>query len=187
MPEKAKVFIVSGPSGAGKSTIVKEIAKRASDVCFSISVTTRKPRKTEVEGKDYKFVSREKFKRMIKEGKLLEWAEVHGNYYGTLKSEVEEKIDKGKSVILEIDVQGAVTVKEKIPDAVLIFIEPPNFDELAKRLKERSLDDKESIEKRLKNAEYELARASSYNYRVINKDLKEAVEKTLEIINRERS
>ncbi len=186
MPDKGRLFVISGPSGAGKSTVVKELLKLAPDLVLSISATSRKPRAGEVDKKDYFFLDRKDFEEKISTDYFLEWAEVHGNLYGTPAEFVVDNIIKGRSVILEIDVQGAVKVKEKFPDSVLIFIEPPDFEELEKRLRERNLDDEETIKKRLENARYEMALSKFYNYRVVNSDLKSTVKKVLEIIREEQ-
>ncbi|MCX7832505.1 MAG: guanylate kinase [Actinobacteria bacterium] len=185
MPKKGKIFVISGPSGAGKSTIVKELLKLAPDLVLSISATSRKPRAGEVDGKDYFFLTRSEFERKVKENYFIEWAEVHGNLYGTPKDFVNENLQNGRSVILEIDVQGALKVKETFEDAVLIFIEPPDFEELERRLKSRSTDDEETINLRLQNAIYEMALAKYYNYRIVNKDLKKTIEEIIKIIREE--
>lgn len=182
-----RLFVISGPSGAGKSTIVNELKKLAPDVFVSISATTRPPRPGEKDGQNYYFMTVDEFIKLAEEGKFLEWAEVHGNYYGTPEAPIKEQLEKGKSVILEIDVQGALQVRKKYPDSVLIFIEPPDFKELVERLKKRSSDDEETIARRLENARYEMALASEYNYRVVNDDLTKAVKEVLRIIEKERS
>lgn len=187
MSKQGKLFILSGPSGAGKSTIVKNLARVVPDIVVSVSTTTRKPRSGEKHGVDYFFLSEKEFKEKIEKGEFLEWAEVHGHLYGTLASFVDENISQGRDVLLEIDVQGALKVKEKLPDSVLIFVEPPNFEELAKRLKERSTEDEKSLELRLENARYEMAAKKYYNYRVINDRLERAVEEVAKIIEKERN
>lgn len=186
MPDKGKLFVISGPSGAGKSTIVKELLRSAPDLILSVSATSRAPRQGEKNGVHYFFISREEFEEKIKSGYFLEWAEVHGNLYGTPKDFVLKNLSEGRSVILEIDVQGALKVKESFPDAVLIFVEPPDFNELEKRLKERNTDDETSIQIRLENARYEMALAKYYNYRVVNKDLQKTVDEILRIIREEQ-
>lgn len=185
MPRKGKLFVISGPSGAGKSTIVRELLKSAPDLVLSVSVTSRKPRPGEVDGRDYFFVTEEEFRKRIEEDYFLEWAEVHGSFYGTPKDFVLDCLKNNSSVILEIDVQGATQVKEKFPEAVLIFVEPPDFEELERRLKERSTDDEETIRKRLQNAAYEMALSKYYNYRVVNDDLDRTVKEILKIIREE--
>ncbi len=178
---------MSGPSGAGKSTIVKNLAKLVPRLVVSVSATTRKPRSNEIDGVDYFFLSEQAFREKIEKKEFLEWAKVHGNLYGTLISTVNENLMRGRDVILEIDVQGALQVKEKMPDSVLIFVEPPGFEELAKRLKRRSTEDRRSLEVRLENARYELAARRYYNYRVVNDKLERAVEEIAEIIEKERN
>jgi guanylate kinase len=183
--KRGKLFVISGPSGAGKSTIVKGLLELAPDLVLSISATSRPPRAGEVNGKDYFFLTREEFLKRIQEGYFLEWAEVHGNLYGTPADFVLKNLKKGNSVILEIDVQGALKVKEKFPEAVLIFIEPPNFEELRERLEKRRSEDEKTLKLRLENARYEMALAKYYNYRVINNDLDESIKKVLQIIREE--
>lgn len=184
-PAKGKLFVISGPSGAGKSTIVSKLLELAPDLVLSISYTSRRPRKGEVHGKNYFFISRDEFLRKIKENFFLEWAEVHGNLYGTPAEFVLKNIQEGRHVILEIDVQGAMRIKEKFPESVLIFIEPPDFKELEERLKKRSTESTEALRLRLENAGYEMAQAKYYNYRVINKDVEEAASQILKIIREE--
>lgn len=186
MSKTGKLFILSGPSGAGKSTIVKNLARLVPRLVVSVSATTRKLRPGEKDGIDYFFLSEQAFKEKAEKKEFLEWAEVHGNLYGTLISTVDENLMRGRDVVLEIDVQGALQVKEKMPDSVLIFVEPPRFDELAKRLKERSTEDKRSLELRLENARYELAARKYYNYRVVNDRLERAIGEVAKIIEKER-
>ena len=152
---RGKLIIVSGPSGSGKSTVTK-IVKDKLNIPLSISATTRNPRDGEIDGKDYFFLSKEEFKNKIANDEFYEYAEVHGNYYGTLKKTVEENLDKGLNVILEIDVQGALIAKEKKKDAVLVFFRTKDMDILEKRLRDRKTDSEEVIQTRLKNAETEL-------------------------------
>lgn len=180
---KSKLVIVSGPSGVGKGTICAEVARRLKDVYISVSVTTRKRCKGEVNGRDYWFVSRDEFERRIDEGLLLEYAEVFGNLYGTPKDKVEEAIAEGKDVILEIDVQGGRKVKMIEPDAVMIFILPPEQKELKKRLNGRGRDKDKIVDKRLDNASSEIAAAwQYYEHIVINDELEQAVNEVINII-----
>ena len=178
---KGKLIIVSGPSGSGKSTVTK-IVKDKLNIPLSISATTRSPRDGEIDGKDYFFLSEEEFKNKIANDEFYEYAEVHGNYYGTLKKTVEENLDKGLNVILEIDVQGALIAKEKKKDAVLVFFRTKDMDILEKRLRDRKTDSEEVIQTRLKNAETELKYEDKYNYTIINENLDDSIQELIDII-----
>lgn len=178
-----KVVIVSGPSGVGKSTICKEVAKQLKNVYISVSVTTRPRSQAEVDGQEYWFISEDEFQQRINKGSLLEYAEVFGNLYGTPRDKVEEALQRGHNVILEIDVQGAKQVKRINKDAVMIFIFPPSQRELAERMKLRGRDDAETAEDRLNEASGEIAAAwQYYKHMVINDDLHQAVSEVIEII-----
>lgn len=177
-----RLFIVSGPSGAGKGTLVRALLDRVPGVWLSVSATTRSPRPGEVEGVDYVFLPAEEFDRLIAADGLLEWAEVHGNRYGTLRDPVEERLERGEIVVLEIDPQGAAQVKERMPESVLVFIEPPNFDELRNRLVKRGSETPEQIERRLRTAREELAIAGTYDYVVINDDVEQATDELAAIV-----
>ena len=178
---RGKLIIVSGPSGSGKSTVTK-IVKDKLNIPLSISATTRNPRDGENDGKDYFFLSKEEFKNKIANDEFYEYAEVHGNYYGTLKKTVEENLDKGLNVILEIDVQGALIAKEKKKDAVLVFFRTKDMDILEKRLRDRKTDSEEVIQTRLKNAETELKYEDKYNYTIINENLDDSIQELIDII-----
>ena len=178
---RGKLIIVSGPSGSGKSTVTK-IVKDKLNIPLSISATTRNPREGEIDGKDYFFLSKEEFKNKIANDEFYEYAEVHGNYYGTLKKTVEENLDKGLNVILEIDVQGALIAKEKKKDAVLVFFRTKDMDILEKRLRDRKTDSEEVIQTRLKNAETELKYEDKYNYTIINENLDDSIQELIDII-----
>lgn len=184
-----KLFILSGPSGAGKGTICKELLAQTSrdDVQLSVSMTTRNPRNGETEGVSYYFVSKEDFLRKIEAGGLLEHAEVYGNYYGTPKQPVIEKLAAGIDVILEIDMQGALKVKENYPDGVFIFILPPSMSELRKRLTGRGTETAEAIEMRLGETLKELSYIDKYDYCVVNGKLDEAVNRVKSILTAEHS
>ncbi len=184
-----KLFILSGPSGAGKGTICKELLAQTSrdDVQLSVSMTTRNPRNGETEGVSYYFVSKEEFLRKIEAGGLLEHAEVYGNYYGTPKQPVIEKLAAGIDVILEIDMQGALKVKENYPDGVFIFILPPSMSELRKRLTGRGTETAEAIEMRLGETLKELSYIDKYDYCVVNGKLEEAVNRVKSILIAEHS
>ena len=178
---KGKLIVVSGPSGSGKSTVTK-IARDRLDIPLTISATTRKPRVGEEEGKEYYFLSVKEFEQKVKNDEFFEWAEVHGNYYGTLKKEVEEKRKDGNTVILEIDVQGGLTVKEKDPSAILVFLKAPNEAELKKRLKERDSDSPDIIKRRLENSIGELKYEKCYEYTIVNENIEDSYEKLIDII-----
>mgnify|MGYP000075116352 FL=1 len=178
---RGKLIIVSGPSGSGKSTVTK-IVKDKLNIPLSISATTRNPRDGEIDGKDYFFLSKEEFKNKIDNDEFYEYAEVHGNYYGTLKKTVEENLDKGLNVILEIDVQGALIAKEKKKDAILVFFRTKDMDILEKRLRDRKTDSEEVIQTRLKNAETELKYEDKYNYTIINENLDDSIQELINII-----
>ena len=179
------MVIMSGPSGAGKGTVVKQLMLE-NDYALSISVTTRLPRVDEAHGKEYFFVTKDKFDNMLEEDNLLEHAEFVGNYYGTPRKYVEEQISQAKVVILEIEVVGALQVKEKFPDAVLIFLIPPSLDELEQRLVGRNTEDAAVIRSRLKKALEELTLVDNYDYLVVNDSVALAVEKVNAIVVAER-
>ena len=179
---RGKLVVVSGPSGSGKSTVTKLVKDRL-NIPLSISATTRKPRNGEIDGKDYYFLTKEKFQKKIKNDEFYEFANVHGNYYGTLKKTVEENLEKGLNVILEIDVQGALIVKEKKKDAVLVFFKTENLEVLENRLRNRKTDSEEVIELRLKNAKKELEYEKKYDYVIVNKNIEESCNELINIIN----
>ena len=180
------LIVGSGPSGVGKGTIHKEILKQCDNLGYSISITTRKPRMDEVEGKDYFFVTKTKMLQMIDNDELLEYADVFGNFYGTPKAYVEEQLAAGRDVLLEIDVQGALQIKEKMPEALLIFIAPPDMDELERRLRGRNTDAPEVIERRLTDAIWEMDQQKKYDYVIVNDTVDKAVEEYLEILQKEK-
>ena len=179
---KGKLFIVSGPSGSGKSTVTKLVKDRL-NIPLSISATTRKQRNGEIDGKDYLFLTKETFEQKIKNDEFYEYANVHGNYYGTLKEVVESNLNKGLNVILEIDVQGALIAKEKKKDAVLVFFRTKDMETLEKRLRNRNTDTEEVIQTRLKNALKELEYEKKYDYTIINNDIEESCRELINIIN----
>lgn len=183
--ERGLLIILSGPSGVGKGTIRKYFEKdERLCLAYSTSMTTRKPREGEVDGRDYFFSSREDFEKAIENGELLEWAEFVGNYYGTPLKEVNRLRDEGKNVLLEIEVQGAIQVQEKCPDAVSIFIIPPSMEELEKRIRGRSTEPEEIIQQRLAKAANEMKMVNQYKYIVCNDDPKLAAELISTIILR---
>ena len=168
MDYPGNLFVVSAPSGAGKSSLVKALLELDSQVYRSISHTTRPPRGQEKHGREYFFASREDFEKMIAGNAFVEWANVHGNLYGTSKKAIEERLAKGADIVLEIDYQGALQIKDSFPHAVLIFILPPSWDELRSRLENRGEDASEVIEKRLTNASQEMAQVSKFDFVIIN-------------------
>ncbi|MBP3622822.1 MAG: guanylate kinase [Oscillospiraceae bacterium] len=182
MQEKGKLIVISGPSGAGKSTVVFKAIEGREDVCFSTSVTTRKPRPGEVDGREYFFVDPDRFKEMVENDELLEHAEYVANSYGTPRAYVEEKLEAGVNVLLDIEVQGARQVHEKMPDAVKIFIIPPSLETLEKRLKGRGTDTERAIEARLIRARQEYQEADFYDYLIINDDADKAAKELSAII-----
>jgi len=185
---KGRIVIISGPSGVGKSTISREVAKQLPDTYLSISVTTRPKAEGEVDGRDYWFITREEFERRIEQGRMLEYAEVFGHLYGTPRDKVEEALKAGKTVILEIDVQGARQAKAKYPDATMIFILPPRQRDLADRMLRRGREHGEQAVKRLNHAGAEIAAAwQYYENMVINDDLEQAVSEVVQIIKQKKS
>lgn len=181
-----KLFVISGCSGVGKGTIINEfMAKNGKDFVLSVSCTTRKPRQGEVDGVNYFFLTTEEFEKNIEENKFLEHANFAGNYYGTKKKYLKEKFEQGYNIILEIETQGALQVKEKMPEAVLIFIAPPSIEELEKRLRGRHTEDETTIQKRLAQVKIELERSKKYDYTVINDSVQRAVEEIESITQKE--
>jgi len=185
MAARGNLIVLSGPSGAGKGTVRQALSRYQQDLFYSVSATTRAPRPGEVHGTDYYFVSREEFENMIKNDELLEWARVYTYYYGTPREPVEKAMQEGLNVILEIDVQGALKVKEKLPNAVLIFLLPPTPEELGKRLCARKTDAPEEIKLRLEWAKKEVKLLNKYEYLVINNNVDEAARKINSIIEAE--
>ncbi|HKL09879.1 MAG TPA: guanylate kinase [Clostridia bacterium] len=172
---KGLLLVVSGPSGAGKGTICKEFLKHNCNVYPSVSTTTRNPRKKEVDGVNYHFISKESFNELLKEEAFLEHAKVYGNMYGTTRNTVMSKINEGIDVLLEIEMQGAKQVKEKYPDGIYIFILPPSLNDLKKRIEKRGSETPESMEKRLESAFDEIGFIKEYNYYIINDEIENAV------------
>ena len=182
MKHRGSILLISGPSGAGKSSLIAELEKEIDDVYFSVSVTTRKKREGEREGVDYHFATKEEFEKDIQDGFFLEWAKVHGNYYGTSLKLTMDAIDSGKLVIFDIDVQGFLQARKTLGDLITsVFITTPTQDELEKRLLKRDLDTKETIQKRLDNAISELKLAKEYDFFIINEDFKKARDELLSI------
>ncbi|MCO4783943.1 MAG: guanylate kinase [Candidatus Cloacimonetes bacterium] len=187
MRDLGVVMVVSGPSGSGKSTICGHILEdNKEDFGLVVSHTSRAPREGEIDGVHYHFISPEKFLENKSNGLYLEWAEVHGNYYGTPGDQVEKFVDMQKNVILEIDVQGGLQVKAKLPKSVLIFVSPPSYETLESRLRGRKTDDEEVIKKRLENAVGEMHKSSQYDYFVVNDELQKAIDSIILIGESER-
>ncbi|MBQ3447672.1 MAG: guanylate kinase [Synergistaceae bacterium] len=177
-----KLYVLSGPSGVGKGTLREHALKDAPNLRYSISCTTRKPREGETDGVEYRFISREKFTEDIAQGLFLEYAHVHEDYYGTLKADVMNELESGHDVLLEIDVQGALQVKEKMPGAVMIFVAPPSIDVLEHRLRGRGTEAAGSLSVRLSNAMKELALKDEYDYVIVNDDLDAACDELRKIV-----
>ena len=176
---RGKLIVVSGPSGAGKSTLIRQALEAVPELAYSVSATTRAPREGEVNGRDYVFLSREQFERWIEEGRFLEWAEYSGNLYGTPEEKVEEYLDEGRSVILEIELQGARMVREKRPDAVMVFVRAPNLEETRKRLLGRATETAEALEARMTTAISEVAARDEFDYEIVNSEREQAREDML--------
>lgn len=174
--QRVVLLVISGPSGAGKGTLVKKLIHSVSSLNLSVSITTRKPRAKEVNGRDYIFVDEKYFQKGIKKGEFLEWAKVHGDYYGTPYKGVKESFKKGKDLVLEIDVQGAIQVKKKINSAVLIFVMPSSLMELKKRLIKRHTETPDLIKKRMQDAKEEIKYLKHYDYLVYNDNLQDAIQ-----------
>ena len=179
---KGGVFIISGPSGSGKDTVMTELFKKMPGLLFSISSITRAMRAGEREGEKYNFITREKFEDMLKNDRLLEHNEFVGNYYGTPREPVERAIANGQDMVIEVDVNGAAQIREKMPEAVSIFIMPPSFAELKRRLSGRGTESEELIQKRLTSALGEIKRAVEYDYIVVNKDIAAAADNIMSVI-----
>ncbi|NLW16525.1 MAG: guanylate kinase [Firmicutes bacterium] len=162
------LLVVSGPSGVGKGTICGQLLQELQDIQFSISVTTRAPRPNEQDGVNYYFITEDEFQSMRAAGELLEWAEVFGNYYGTPRKAVEKALDEGKDILLEIDIQGAVQVKAAFPECVLVFVWPPSYQELERRIRQRGTETPESLSRRLRKAKLEMSHVVNYDYVVVN-------------------
>ena len=180
------LLIISGPSGTGKGTLVKKLMDIDPSFRFSCSVTTREPREGEIDGVHYHFVSVEEYNRMVEENAFLEHAKVHGNYYGTLRKPVEDMMADGLNVLLDIDTQGAINVMNNASDYVSVFILPPSFTELRKRLVDRQTDEPDVIERRLKNALEEVKKLDQYQYSIVNDDLELAFSQLQHIVNAEK-
>lgn len=179
------LIVVSGASGTGKGTVCKKFLEDNPEIYYSISATTREPRAGETDGKEYFFITREEFKTWIEEGKFLEYAEVYGNFYGTPLHKIKERLNRGESVLLEIDTQGALNVMEKIPDGVFIFLLPPSLAELRARIENRGTESPETLERRFNSAKGEIEVGKKYQYVVVNDSVDEAAKKIKNIFDAE--
>ncbi|MBQ9519875.1 MAG: guanylate kinase [Acholeplasmatales bacterium] len=186
--ERGLLIVISGPSGVGKGTVRKALFEMKNhNLTYSVSMTTRKMREGEVDGKDYYFVTKDEFLKQIDDGNFLEYAEFVGNYYGTPLDKVNQKLDEGKEVVLEIEVEGALQVKKKVPDCVMIFLVPPSKEELYNRLKNRGTEAEEIIQKRIEKANREFKVAPKYDYIVVNDEVNNAADRIMAIIRAEHA
>jgi guanylate kinase len=181
---KGDIIAVSAPSGAGKTSIVKQILKQFPQIAFSVSATTRPKREVEKIGVEYIFISEKEFMDKIENDEFVEWEKFYDYYYGTFKTTIEENINSGKSVLLEVDVKGALSLKRLYPESYLIYIMPPSYEELVKRLKERNTESEQDFKKRIERAKMELSLKDQFDYLIINKELKKATEETSNLIKR---
>jgi guanylate kinase len=181
---RGRLIVVSGPSGAGKDTLIGDALEAIPELSLIASATTRKPRPGEVEGRDHVFLSREEFERWIDEGWLLEWAEYSGNLYGTPKQSVEDLLEKGRSVILRIELHGARQIKERRPDAVMVFVRAPSLEETRRRLESRATESSESVENRMATAIKEVAARDEFDYEVVNGAREQARKDMIETLQR---
>lgn len=183
--KRGELIVLSGPSGVGKSTVISELLSSRRDIHFSVSFTTRQPRVGEEHGVNYNFVAREEFERMIRDNEFLEYAQYVDNYYGTSLKIIEEKLQAGVDVLLDIEVQGAAKVREKCPEAVCIFIIPPSLEELSRRLRKRNTDSEDVIAQRLAKAREECRECTKYDYLVVNDNVMSAAQEILSILKAE--
>ncbi len=177
--------VLSAPSGAGKTSIAQALVEGSEDVVFSVSATTRPARSHEVDGVDYHFISETDFRAMIEADEFVEWAEVHGHLYGTSRQALQAALDDGRFLILDIDVQGAMQMRERVPDVVLVFVLPPSADALVERLTERGTEGEDTVARRIENARGELEQASQFDYVVVNDDLEQAIDEVRSIVSAE--
>ena len=181
--KNGKLIVISAPSGSGKTTIARSIMQKYPGMLFSVSATTRQPRTGEIDGRDYFFLSKEEFQRRVRSGDLIEWEEIYGNYYGTLKSEVDRALQQGAIMLFDVDVKGALSIKKAYAtDSILIFIKPPSFEILQQRLLNRKTEDDATSRRRLDRVPMELEKGSQFDWQVVNDDLKSAVNNVDEII-----
>jgi guanylate kinase len=183
MTKRGRLIVISAPSGSGKTTIARAIMQKYPGILFSVSATTRPPRAGEVDGKDYFFLSKVEFQSRVKVGDLVEWEEIYGNYYGTLKSEVDRALKRGTIMLFDVDVKGALSIKRTYPDdSLLIFIRPPSFEVLKERLLNRKTEDEATIRRRLDRVPMELDKGNDFDWQVVNDDLQTAINKVDKII-----
>ncbi len=181
-----KLFVISGSSGVGKGTLLKILLENNPDINLSISATTRHPRKGEIDGVNYFFVDEEDFLKAVNDGEFLEYAQFNGNFYGTKEAYVRKTLNRGEDLILEIETKGALQIKQKLPDAVLIFILPPSIEELEKRLRGRNTEDENAIKNRLHEAFREIECSKDYDYCIVNDNLEKAVMELQKVVDKER-
>jgi guanylate kinase len=181
--KKGEIIAVSGPSGGGKTTIVKKILKQFPEIQFSISATTRPKRENEIEEKEYFFISEEEFKNKIEKGEFVEWEKFYDYYYGTFKNHIDDNINESRSVLVEIDVKGALSIKRIYPDSHLVYIIPPSYQEIIRRLKNRKTETVKDLNKRIKRAKMELSQKDKFDYIIVNENLNKAISETLILIN----
>ncbi len=184
---RGMLYVISAPSGGGKSVVVQSLLAANPGLTYSVSVTSRAPRPGEVNGREYHFVSRDEFEQMIRDDVFYEWAEVHGNFYGTREATVREALERGTDVVLDIDIQGGMSVKWRSPDAVLLFLMPPSLDVLEQRLRARKTDAEEQIRIRLENARREMEYWRFYDYVVVNDVLDQTIRSATDILDAERN
>jgi guanylate kinase len=183
MAKRGRLIVISAPSGCGKTTIARAIMQKYPGIIFSVSATTRQPRAGEMNGKDYFFLSKDEFQRRVQAGDLVEWEEIYGNFYGTLKSEVDRALQRGAIMLFDVDVKGALSIKRTYPvDSLLIFIKPPSFEVLKQRLLNRKTEDEATILRRLDRVPMELDKGNEFDWQVINDDLQTAINRVDEII-----
>ncbi len=186
MKRRGMLLVISAPSGGGKTTIVKEVLRQYPSFEFSVSATTRAIRPGERDGKDYFFLTRAEFEKKLAAGELIEHEEIYSNYYGTLKSQVDDALSNGKDIVFDVDVKGGLSIKSKFAEAILIFIKPPSLDILKKRLEGRGSETLEQVQRRMARAQMELEKGEGYDYIIINDELKRAVNEVFDIINKKR-
>jgi guanylate kinase len=178
-----KLIVIAAPSGCGKTTIAKAMLALYPEMLFSVSATTRSMRTGEVHGKDYFFLSKQEFEERVRTGDLVEWEEIYGNYYGTLKSEIQRALDQGRVMLFDVDVKGALSIRKHFPrDAVLIFIKPPSFEVLQNRLENRKTENPETLKRRLDRVPMELAQGPQFDHQVVNDDLQKAIDEVHAIV-----